>query len=140
MKKVLPVLTALLLLLASCVTYPGVVVVDDVTPAYADWSWLKSLYSTIYVNLEANATTGYEWTVSIDGESIVLTDEYYTAPAESMMVGVPGEWSAELSAVTDGVSIVTFTYSRPWDMSDVADVVSIMVTVDEGIITSVVEL
>lgn len=138
MKKIL-ILIAATLLLASCVsTYT--IVDSDPVPCYADWSWLKSIKNVIYVDLEANATTGYEWSAYIDGDSIVERSSEYIAPEESGMVGVPGEWEAEFKAVEDGESIITFVYSRPWDPEDVAETIVVYVNVEDGVITEVEEL
>lgn len=138
MRKIMPIVLLSLVLLVSCIS---IVTVDGgVTPSYTDWSWLRSDSSTMYVSLEENSSTGYEWVVSVDGISIVLTDEEYVAPVYNGMVGVPGEWDASFEAVCDGISTITFTYVRPWDLSDVADERIVMVTVDGGVITSVIEL
>ncbi len=138
MKKVL-ILILSVLLLSSCVsTYT--IVDSDPVPCYADWSWLKSIKNVIYVNLEANATTGYEWSAYIDGDSIIERKSEYIAPEETGMVGVPGEWEAEFKAVGDGESVITFVYSRPWDESDVAETIVVYVNVEDGVITDVEEL
>lgn len=139
MKKALFVVFAVMILLTSCLTIDEVDLYDP-TPAYADWTWLKSIKDTIYVSLESNPSTGYEWVVYIDGPSIVETDEEYVPGDSNGLVGVPGVWNAEFEAVLDGVSTITFTYLRPWDTSDVADELSIFVTVDGGVITSVTEI
>ncbi len=138
-KGIIVVLLLAALLLSSCIT----LVESDTygpAPAYADWSWLKSISSTIYISLESNSSTGYEWVASIDGPSIVETGESYTAGGSNGMVGVPGEWNAEFEAVMDGVSTITFTYLRPWDPTDVAEVLRVLVTVEGGVITSVTQI
>ena len=76
----------------------------------------------------------------IDGSSIIQTGEEYVAPEYNGMVGVPGEWNATFEAVSDGISTITFTYVRPWDMSDIAETRTVMVSVESGVITSVIEL
>ncbi len=140
MKKALLVILSILLL-ASCVsTNTTTYVVAEPVPSYTDWAWLKSIKNVIYVELEANATTGYEWYAVIDGDSIVERDSEYIAPEETGMVGVPGEWDAEFKAVCDGESIITFVYSRPWDPTDIAETIVISVIVEDGVITSVEEL
>ncbi len=111
-------------------------------PSYTDWSWLKSIQNTVYVTLEANATTGYEWSADIDGESITLkSEEYKVSDDDIALVGAPGEWSAVFSTTGhDGISTVTLTYSRPWDSSDVADVIIFSVRVEGGVITEITQL
>ncbi len=139
MKKAFVLISAVLLL-ASCVS-TDIIVDSDPLPCYADWSWLKSIKNVIYVNLDANATTGYEWNAYIEGESIVERKSAYIAPEDTDgMVGVPGEWEAEFTALEDGESTITFVYSRPWDSSDVAETIVISVTVEDGVITDVTEL
>lgn len=141
MRKGILIVLLALVLLTSCLTIDeGEVYTYSPVPAYADWAWLKSISSTIYVSLESNPSTGYEWVASIDGPSIVQTSEEYVAGYSDGLVGVPGVWNAEFEAVCDGVSTITFMYLRPWDLYDAADTMSILVTVDGGVITSVTEV
>ncbi len=138
MKKIIPLILLALTLLVSCIS---IVTLDgNETASYTDWSWLSSDSTSIYVTLEENASTGYGWMAVIDGSSIIQTGEEYVAPEYNGMVGVPGKWNATFEAVSDGISTINFIYVRPWDMSDIAETRTVMVSVESGVITSVIEL
>ena len=132
-KKVLSALTILICLasifaLASCKT------------TKQEESYFNYSDNSVYVTLDANYTTGYEWTVTLDGASVQLKEEAYTPhDAPESMAGVGGTWTCTLEAICDGDATVNFTYSRPWDKTDVAESYSLQVTVHNGKIHSVQE-
>ena len=141
MKKVGLIILVALLVLSSCATgRNGESEKEPPMPSYTDLGWLQSIKSTIYVTLESNATTGYEWVVEIEGESVVKRSEEYIAPEETGLLGAPGTWKAEFKAIEDGESTLTFKYLRPWDVNDVAEVKEVKVIVESGVITAVIEL
>ncbi len=143
MRKLVPlmILTALFLL-TSCLY---VAALDDDTDTYVEiypkeTNWITNDLTTVYITLDANATTGYEWEASIDGVSVAQTYENYTAPDYSStgLVGVPGIWTAHFETTGyDGTSYVTLRYVRPWDMSDVAYTITFRVTAAYGMISDV---
>lgn len=143
MKKLIPlmILTALFLL-TSCLY---VAALDDDTDTYIEvypkeTNWITHDLTTVYITLDANATTGYEWEASIDGVSVAQTYENYTAPDYSTtgLVGVPGIWNAHFETTGyDGTSYVTLRYVRPWDMSDVAYTITFRVRAAYGMISDV---
>jgi predicted secreted protein len=64
----------------------------------------------------ANATTGYSWEYTPEGDSIALTDERYETPdADPRVAGAPGRQYYTFTAVKPGATTVTFTYARPWE-------------------------
>ena len=102
-------------------------------------SWYNYSDSSIYVQLEANATTGYEWTVSVEGSSVVvIEDEYVPDDAPLGMVGVGGTWKCKLDVVEDGQAVLHFVYARPWDKSNTAETRTLLVSVVNGKITQVI--
>jgi predicted secreted protein len=103
--------------------------------------WYNYSDNSVYVTLDANYTTGYEWTVTIDGASVQLKEEAYTPhDAPSGMVGVGGTWSCTLEAICDGDATVNFTYSRPWDKTDIAETRTLQISVRNSKINSVQEV
>ncbi len=141
MKKVGFIFLVALLVLSSCATGRNEEVEKEPPmPSYTDLGWLQSIKSTIYVALESNATTGYEWVVETQGESVVKRSEEYIAPEETGLLGAPGTWKAEFKAVGDGESTLIFKYLRPWDVNDLAEVKEVKVIVESGVITAVIEL
>lgn len=66
--------------------------------------------------LRGNITTGYEWTVAIDGDAVALTrDEYVSDPADPGVAGVGGTHYFAFAAAKPGTATLTFTYARPWE-------------------------
>ena len=100
--------------------------------------WFCVLNDSIYVELDANATTGYEWTVFVEGSSIeILEEEYVPNDAPLGMVGVGGTWKCKLGIIGDGQSTLHFVYARPWDNSSVAETRSLLVSVANGKVSQI---
>lgn len=91
---------------------------------------------TVTVTLDANITTGYEWTAFvIGGDSVVIDDEnscYVPDSNPDLLDGVGGAHIFILNAVQPGESIVRFTYARGWDASS-AEYVYLLFSVDEDL-------
>lgn len=102
--------------------------------------WYTYSDASLYVKLDANYTTGYQWTATIDGTSLQLTQENYTPhEAPSDMVGVGGTWTCTLTAACDGLATVRLIYARPWDKTDIAEIHTLKVSVSNGKISNVEE-
>lgn len=67
----------------------------------------------LQLELEANSSTGYFWTVS-DSEIFQIEDEYVEAEQEGdeMMVGVPGTMKYVLTAEKPGQETLEFVYAQ----------------------------
>ncbi len=145
MRKLLPLMILLVLLLSTSCLYVATLDDDYGTSTYVEvypkeTEWLTHDVTTVYVTLDANSTTGYEWEAVVDGVSMAQTSETYTAPDYSTtgLVGVPGVWRAKFETTGfDGTSIITLRYVRPWDTSDVAYTKTIRVTAAYGMISDV---
>lgn len=143
MRKLIPLLILIALFCLTSCLY--VAALDDDTDTYIEvypkgTNWITNDLTTVYITLDANATTGYEWEASINGVSIAQTYENYTAPSYSTtgLVGVPGVWNAKFETTGyDGTSYVTLRYVRPWDTSDVAYTITFRVTAAYGMISDV---
>ena len=72
---------------------------------------------TAEINLDGNATTGYEWKYSLSDETLlnVVENEYVPNEAPEEMVGVGGIQKYVFKGLKEGEVIVTLTYSQPWD-------------------------
>lgn len=70
----------------------------------------------VTVSLDENPSTGYGWqyTVSKDG-IIILTDDSYHSDAPGGIVGAGGIRAFSFSGLKDGLTLITFTYLRPWE-------------------------
>ncbi len=116
-------------------------VVSCKSPKSFEGTWYYCYDDEILVELDANYTTGYEWTVFIDGTCVSLDDQEYISHEEPRgMVGVGGTWKCELEAECDGEAVITFVYARPWDKTDIAQTRTLKVTVSEGMITNIQEV
>jgi len=68
-----------------------------------------------YVGLAENPTTGYQWDMSIDGESVVLlSDTYVMDEAAPGMVGVGGTHFFYYQAESAGTSVINGVYKQAW--------------------------
>ena len=87
---------------------------------------------TFAIELEANATTGYEWMLA---DSLppailrVLRREYVPPTTRAAPVGEGGRARLTLRATGAGTTDVTLAYARPWDRQAVADTARFRVTV-----------
>ena len=150
MRKTIPFLIITVLLLSTSCLFVGTI--DDeyegsgyyasdgtyveVIPKSSEW--ITSDATAVYITLDANATTGYEWQASVSGDSIYLDSQSYAAPAYTGLVGVGGTWNAKFETTgIDGVSYVTLRYLRPWNQSDVAYTITFSVTAYYGTVSSV---
>ena len=68
-----------------------------------------------YMDLEENASTGYQWSGDCDDKDVEVKIAHL--PAESELVGAPGKASVEVCVHRgfDGPSSVNFEYRRPWE-------------------------
>ena len=93
--------------------------------------------TSVEFRFDSNPTTGYDWSVNVDGDCVTLTrDEYLQNEAAPNMAGVGGKQYYEFTAAHPGVTVVTFTYARSWETTDADRTVTATVTVaDDGTIS-----
>ena len=74
---------------------------------------------TLVVRLEANATTGYNWSYAISDEEMLVCDGEAYLPDESGegMVGTGGTYAAKFSPTMKGAGwvAIAFSYACPWE-------------------------
>lgn len=66
------------------------------------------------ITLEANPTTGYEWTYMVEGTAVTLEDLGIGEPKNDVL-GAPSAQSFLVQAVEPGTATITFTYARSWE-------------------------
>lgn len=90
---------------------------DGVMPTYVDPAaaiHAKTGHRFAIV-LESNATTGYQWQVTVSDDVIVrLVSQDYQAPSTEL-IGAGGHQVFELEAVGPGGATLNFEYLRPWE-------------------------
>ena len=91
----------------------------------------------LVVKLDANPTTGYEWTFQIDG-SAVQPDGDEFVPASDGAQPKTGEGGVHTFNFK-GEATLTFTYARSWEASDSDKSVVLHATVENGAFTQVEE-
>jgi inhibitor of cysteine peptidase len=71
---------------------------------------------TLSVTLDANPTTGYEWSgnATISGPAVRQSSYGYIEPT-STLVGAPGKSVWVFDAVEPGSATITLSYARPWE-------------------------
>ena len=84
------------------------------------------------VQLEGNASTGYEWVrvepASLEGSPIAVVKES-EHQNDIPMPGAPGESMFSYRAIGPGTVTLGFEYRRPWDTNDPIDSYSVTVWV-----------
>ncbi len=88
----------------------------EVTPVAATGTTVEAAVGdTVVVNLEANATTGYEWQFTAGDTFVIDKSEYVPSPAPSSMVGTGGVQVVKLKVTKAGSSDLLGYYARPWE-------------------------
>ena len=151
LKKPLPALivpvTALLLafVCAACASRPAAAPADQTVapaekspagtaaaPAAGQKSQAAGLYS---VSLDANPSTGFSWRCEVANPAVAdLSDsEYVQDPAPEGMVGVGGKETFFFTCKQPGSTGLTFTYRRPWQGGETAQVRRAQLVVDDDL-------
>jgi inhibitor of cysteine peptidase len=86
---------------------------------------------TFTIALDANATTGYNWSQTTkDTNVVVYVDNAYVAEArDPQVVGGGGTDTFTFKAVGKGTTTITLAYARPWESVPPAKTRTITVTV-----------
>ena len=130
MKKIIAVL-----LLAVLLCTVALAETADENEADTTWYELSEDAGFLTVHLEANATTGYEWTYTISDETLLelVTDEYTEDEHEDGMTGVGGTWNASFMPIGDksGEVDLTLTYVRSFEPDSPAREIVMHIAIDE---------
>lgn len=96
---------------------------------------------SLEVKLDANPTTGYEWTYQIEGTGAQPDgDEFVPASdGDQAQTGEGGVHTFNFKADGTGEATITFSYARSWEASDDDKTVILHVTADNGTFTQVEE-
>lgn len=86
---------------------------------------------TFTVALDANMTTGYNWSQTIKNTNVVVyvDNAYVAATSDPQIVGGGGTDTFTFKAVGEGTTTITLTYARPWESVPPAQTKTITVTV-----------
>lgn len=88
---------------------------------------------SLEVVLEANATTGYEWTTQVmAGQESVNVGQTGYQPGPTKRPGAGGTSTTTITALAPGDAVVRFTYARPWDPEDNPTAADLRVTIEAG--------
>ncbi|MHB1138121.1 MAG: protease inhibitor I42 family protein [Microthrixaceae bacterium] len=74
--------------------------------------------ATATIEMEANVTTGYEWTVVTEPDSAVVTivsNEYVPTPTEQQMAGSGGTQRLVIEGVAPGTTTLELQYVRSFE-------------------------
>lgn len=127
-------MAAFVALAAGCATATGSAM--EISQGSAEFS-----QGALEVKLDANPTTGYEWTYQIDGAGVQPDgDEYIPASDGSQpTTGEGGMHVFNFKADGSGEAAITFTYARSWEASDDDQAVVLKTTVENGAFAKVEE-
>ena len=86
---------------------------------------------TFTIALDANATTGYNWSQTTKDMNVVAyVDNAYTATAANpQIIGGSGTDTFTFKAVGKGTTTISLAYARPWESVPPAQTRTITVTV-----------
>ena len=95
----------------------------------------KTSTSTVQVELPSNPTTGFSWACEIENPAVaeILSDTYKQDSAPERMVGVGGIQTFVFECKQGGSSGLTFTYRRPWEGGETAEVRHAQIVVDKNL-------
>ena len=90
---------------------------------------------TVIIGLDANQTTGFSWTCELSNPVIaeIISDTYEQDPAPEGMVGVGGTQSFVFDCKQTGLTDLTFTYRRPGEDGEIAEIRYAQLLVDENL-------
>ena len=93
----------------------------------------------LVVKLDANPTTGYEWTFQIDGSAVQPDGDEFVPASDGAQpkTGEGGVHTFNFKADGSGEATLTFTYARSWEASDSDKSVVLHATVENGAFTQV---
>lgn len=94
------------------------------------------------VQLDANPTTGYEWTCAIEGDAVTAEGDNYVASGDGNepKAGEGGVQLFAFKASGSGEATLTFTYARSWESTDSDKAITLKATVENGEFKQVEEL
>ena len=129
--------------LALTVDETGAIQVTSVTESTTAPDWCESpeeAADTLVVRVPENSSTGYSWNYTIADESLVVLDSSESVAGENAegLLGVPGEYVARFSCLSDvtGETTITMTYVGP-DGNTIGETRTIEVSVDGGVLSVV---
>jgi len=87
---------------------------------------------TFTIALDANATTGYNWSQTTKNTNVVayVDNAYVAAAADPQVVGGGGTDTFTFKAVGKGTTTITLNYARPWESVPPAQTRIITITVN----------
>jgi predicted secreted protein len=131
MKKILLtalILTSLLVILTGCNNTQVFNESGDIDTIPEELSVTAG--ETFIVNLDANETTGYSWSVNIADSDILTLDSNEYEAEETDAVGAGGMTVLTFKANETGETTIELTYSQDWDGGETANDITINVTVE----------
>ena len=92
----------------------------------------------LVIALEANPTTGYDWNISFDDDTVCeVTDVHYLPDStEEGLCGGGGIWTAKIRALKEGDTILALRYARSWEEGAAQEYFLVLSTDAEGHITA----
>jgi predicted secreted protein len=131
MKKILLttlMLTSLLVILTGCNNTQVFNESGDIDTIPKEIS--VSAGETFIINLDANETTGYSWSVNIGDSDILTLDSNEYEAEETDTVGAGGMTVLTFTANEAGETTIELTYSQDWDGGETANDITINTTVE----------
>lgn len=130
MKKISYVM--LVLMLAVCMLAGCAAASADSVYGKDDTNITVGEGKTFTIELEANPTTGYDWSVKISDESIVTLEnrEYEQQPGSEGLAGAGGVDTLKFKGQKKGTATITLTYERDFEQDSALETLVYDVTVE----------
>lgn len=83
------------------------------------------------VTLEANPSTGYQWTLSnpLDAHYLAFYSKEYVPPQAPSRIGQSGRQVYSFQALRQGMTSISLKYCRPWEGGECGEFVFYVVDV-----------
>lgn len=102
-------------------------------------NWYYVSNNALFVNLEGNATTGYQWKCFLSDTTLKCEmDEYVPDKVDQNVCGAGGIQKYKFTPTSNGQCTITFKYQRSWEDSPI-QTKKLLVTIENGKIATVEE-
>ena len=86
---------------------------------------------SVTIELKGNPSTGYTWETFLSSESIVEISKDVKYLGAKGMVGAPSMFYFTVSSLSEGSTILTLEYKRPWEEKEPLEKKVYNITVDK---------
>lgn len=86
--------------------------------------------------LESTPSTGYQWTVAVEGDAVQVTEGEMENATQEDIAGASGMQRFMVTGRSQGEAVLTFTYARAWEQTPEDQTVVVRAVVDDQLAVS----